>query len=71
MEEEEEAWRAKEGFTSGDNDQKPNEYPGNGTDESEDDNEIKSGCYALDINNDAISTKRIWIRVSDFYWINE
>jgi hypothetical protein len=72
MQEEEEAWRAKERLNAApagpsDNNRKPNENPGNGTDESEDDDDdITPGCYVLDINNDAIRIKRIWIRVSVF-----
>jgi hypothetical protein len=60
MQEEEEAWRA--------NNRKPNENVGNGIDESEDDedDDIIPGCYVLDINNDAICIKRIWVRVSVF-----
>jgi hypothetical protein len=77
MQEEEEAWRAKERLTPApsDNNRKPNEKPGNGTDESEDaedddddddDDDIIPGCYVLEINNDAIGIKRIWVRVSVF-----
>jgi hypothetical protein len=70
MQEEEEAWRAKEGLTaapgSSDNNRKPNEKPGNGTDKSEDDGDITPGCYVLDINNDAINIKRLWVSVSVF-----
>jgi len=67
MQEEEEAWRAKERLNPApgpsDNNRKPNENPGNGTDESEDDDDdITPGCYVLDINNDALRFKRIWIR---------
>lgn len=57
MQEEEEAWRA--------NNRKPNENLGNGIDESDDD-DIIPGCYVLDINNDAIWIKSIWVRVSVF-----
>lgn len=72
MQEEEEAWRAshdlKETSTlapgPSNNNQKPNENPGNGsTDENDDDNDdIIPGCYVLDIDNDALKIKRIWIR---------
>src|SRR6266576_5111696 len=68
MQEEEEAWRAKEWLApAGDNNRKPNENPGNSIDESEDDDDdIIPECYVLDINNDAISIKSIWVRVSLF-----
>jgi hypothetical protein len=71
MKEEEEAWRAKERrtFAPCDDEWKPNQKPGNvsGTDQSEeDDEEIIPGCYALEINNDGIWIKSIWVRVSAF-----
>jgi hypothetical protein len=69
MQEEEDAWRAKERLTPtpSDDNRKPNEKPGNGTDESEDDDDdIIPGCYVLDINNDGIEFKSIWVRVSVF-----
>ena len=72
MQEEEEAWRAQERLSPApsNNNPKPNEKLGNspGTDESEDDDDddIIPGCYALDINNDAISIKSLWVRVSVF-----
>ncbi|KAI0280169.1 hypothetical protein BGY98DRAFT_964997 [Russula aff. rugulosa BPL654] len=68
MQEEEEAWRAKERLSPApcqcDNNRKPNENPGNGTDESEDEDEdtVLPGCYVLDINNDGIDLKSIWVR---------
>ena len=72
MQEEEEAWRAKERLTPApcqcDKNRKPNENSGNGTDESEDEDEdtVLPGCYVLDINNDGIDLKSIWVRVSVF-----
>jgi hypothetical protein len=57
---EEEAWRAEQ--------QQPM-TPDVGGDESEDDDDITSGCYVLDIDNDGISIDRIWVRVSAFTWV--
>ena len=54
---EEEAWRAG---------QQQQMASDRGDDESEDDDEITSGCYVLDIDNNGISPKRVWIRVSAF-----
>lgn len=74
MQEEEEAWRASDlerlTPTPSDNSQKSDGKPGNGTDKSENDNnddnsnDILPGCYVLDINNSAVCTNCIWIRVS-------
>ena len=57
---EEEAWRAE---------QQQLMTPDVGDDESEDDDDITSGCYVLDIDNDGISIDRIWVRVSAFTWV--
>jgi hypothetical protein len=54
---EEEAWRAEQQHQSTSN-------PGD--DESEDDDEITSGCYVLDISNKGLRIKNIWVRVSAF-----
>jgi hypothetical protein len=51
MAEDENAWRAQQESTS--------------RSDSEED-EIKPGCYVLDINSTIICVKQIWIRVSAF-----
>ena len=60
MAEEENAWRVKQQSTSD-----PGEGEDDNTDEGEDD-DITSGCYVLDIDNDGVNIQSIWVRVSVF-----
>lgn len=66
MAEEEKAWHEQQSISDpSSNNQSPEEKSGENTLESKDD-DITPGCYVLDIDNELIGIKRIWVRVSPF-----
>ncbi|KAF8460690.1 hypothetical protein DFH94DRAFT_700271 [Russula ochroleuca] len=62
MAEEEKAWHEQQSISDpSSNNQSPEEKSGENTLESKDD-DITPGCYVLDIDNELIGIKRIWVR---------